>query len=417
MANNKTSKKKIVKNNKIIKQINKNIFMIILVILILILFIVWYKFFYKVTNTYVADSGFIETIYETSASVLKSETVIQINSTETLVPIVAQNTRATKNEVVAIFQNAKYKDYIEKQKELDNQISESLKDLPYVYSNDIASIDNEIKNVIAKTKITSSYIKMQELKSTLDELAYKKTVIIGNLSPEGSNTRELIKKRAEYEQNNKNNTDNIKTTISGIINYKLDGLENKFKIEDLDKYNVKDFDNLINEYTKQSNNQFGIKIIDNYKGYILVKQPKQNIDEYVKLNKQYNITVFNNEETTISGILEKMVESENEYYFLFRINNGLESFIDLRQVDIKITWDKKTGIIIPEYAIKKINDVYYTKILKLGEYVEVPVKVLKIQDEMCVVTAYSTEELTQLNLKSKFKIERYDRIVGFEDNL
>lgn len=75
-----------------------------------------------------------------------------------------------------------------------DEIQSLIKDLPAVYSSDITNIDNEISNLSMETIKTNSYVKMQEYKTKLNELAYK-VITLGELSPNGSKIKVIEKFR------------------------------------------------------------------------------------------------------------------------------------------------------------------------------------------------------------------------------
>ena len=66
---------------------------------------------------------------------------------------------------------------------------------------------------------------MQEYKQRINTYVNKRAVIIGTLSPDGAKIKELIEKRNAYELEAKKSTDNIIAPMTGLVTYKIDGLE------------------------------------------------------------------------------------------------------------------------------------------------------------------------------------------------
>lgn len=201
----------------ILKKINKNKHNILVVVMIIaiVISIVIYKRYLNVKTTYTVVNGYVEKTTDTLGIILKDETVVELNKKEAAIPIIEQNKRVAKDEVVAMYKNARYDEYLNNIDELDKTIQTLIVDLPASYSNDVSSLDAQITALSKKARDETSYIKMQEYKSKIDELAYKKVIILGQRSPEGSKVRELIEQREQVEKNSMSfSTDNILSPVS-----------------------------------------------------------------------------------------------------------------------------------------------------------------------------------------------------------
>ena len=188
--------------------------------IVLIVFCV-YKLNMKTQVTYTVINGYIEKIADAKSYVLKTENVITVDKDKTFIPIVQETKRVARDETIAIYKNNTYDNYLKNINELDDSIETLVKDLPTTYSSDISKINSQIEALTEKSNLVNSYVKMQEFKSKLDELSYKKISLFSELSPAGSKIRELIEKRKKIEEEYKNSESNIKSTIPGIVSYKI----------------------------------------------------------------------------------------------------------------------------------------------------------------------------------------------------
>ena len=183
------------------KKLKSVIFVIILAAIVL--FILLYNNAFNSMKTYTIVNGTVEKTSDTYAYVLKKEKVIDIDENSVAIPVVDQDQRACKDEVVAVYKNSGYKDYESEISSLDKEIQSMIKDLPAVYSNDVSNIDTQITELTKSAKKETSYVKMQEYKNKVNDLLEKKINILGELSPNGSKIRELIAKRNELKNSNK----------------------------------------------------------------------------------------------------------------------------------------------------------------------------------------------------------------------
>lgn len=210
-------KNKMEEKTTILQKINKNKHNILVVIMFIaiVISVVIYKKYLNVKITYTVVNGYVEKTTDTLGIILKDETVVELNKKEAAIPIIEQNKRVAKGEVVAMYKNAKYDEYLDTIDELDKTIQTLIVDLPASYSNDVSSLDAQITALSKNARNETSYIKMQEYKSKIDELAYKKVIILGQRSPEGSKVRELIEQREQVEKNSMSfSTDNILSPVS-----------------------------------------------------------------------------------------------------------------------------------------------------------------------------------------------------------
>lgn len=345
--------------------------------------------------------------------VIKNETVIDYDENQAITAIVEQGRRARENEVIATYQNDSYDEYQRQIAEIDKQIQTLVKDLPDTYSADLINIENKILDYSNEVQGTTSYLKIQEYKTKLDELAYKKITVLANASPDSSAIRELLSQRENLENLSKTSDNTILTPISGVVTYKIDLLENTYDFNDIESYSYSDFDKLISAYDNNSNNDFGIKIVDNFKTYLLVKSQTGENDEYIKAGRNYKIRISDLENLVISATLVKNIKEGECNYSLFKIDNEVDALVDYRKLSCEVIWYTETGIAVPLNAIYKdeIQGYDYVLLVYGADYVRVPVKIISQSDSIALVENVEESEYKKYNLDTTFKIELYDELV------
>ena len=399
------------KKRKLFKDNMKTIITIVICIIIVTSILIYNKFFNS-KKTYTVVNGSVEKVSDTYIYVLKEENVIEIDDSVVAVPVVEQDKRAAKNEVVAVYKNDNYEKYQSEISTLDREIQTLVNDLPSVYSNDISSIDSQISLLIKEAQNETSYVKMQEYKNKVNELLYKKITILGELSPTGSKIRELIEQRAKLDQDSKNSSNNIKAPISGLVTYKIDGLENLINYNEILNYDVEKLDEIINKYSSNNTNNFGIKIVDNFKCYYLVKEAENENTQYIKEGQKYQIKLMDkNSNDSNTAILEKSINSNGYTYNIFSIENSVSDVLDVRETGAEIIWTKKDGLVVSLDAVVNKNGINYVTLVTGGEYIDIPIKVVISNDTVCIAENYTKEELEELGITSNAVLERYDQLL------
>ena len=358
---------------------------------------------------YMVQNGTIENTELASAFVIKDEVVINKDMSKVLMPIVAEGHRVAKGSIIATYKGTEYENYLSNLEEMDKEILELMKDLPTVYSSEIENIEKQIHSVIKKSNNESSYIKMQEYKIAVNLLINKRAELLGNLSPDGAVIKEKISERNSYVAKAKKSNDNIIANKSGLVSYETDGLEEILTNKKIDTFSVSD----IEEKCKSINiNNNKIKIINNYEAYFIAEVSKNNY-QYMKEKKNYIVRLMGDNTYEFNTTLYKISETNNGYQTIFKITNGIEHLISDREIEIEIVWWDNTGLFVTNNSLftNKENNITYVKVMKYGNYVDIPVKILKQNETYSIIDNYSFEEVKILNLEREYSLKIYDRIV------
>ena len=388
---------------------------IVVIAVILLVFIIVYKskdvFTHKTIYTVV--NGDLESITETNLYLLKSENIVDYNKEEAITAIVDQGKRASKYEAIATYQNESYADYQNQIAQIDKQIQSLIKDMPETHSADITSIENKILKYASELQGTNSYSKIQEYKAKLDELAYKKITILANSSPENSAIRDLLSQREELVRLSKTSENTIWTDRAGIVTYKIDGLEGILDYGNVTNYSAQELDNIIEKYNTNGNNEFGIKIVNNFNAYLLVKTPKGENDEYIKEGRTYNIRVADLENTTLKVRLTKNIAEGDYNYSIFEIQNEIDSLVDYRKLSCEVIWNTISGMAVPLNAIYHDDEQNYDYVLMVygTDYKRVAVNIKGKSDSIAIVENVDKSTAESYGLDTSFILEMYDELV------
>jgi hypothetical protein len=403
----------VLKNKKKIKNRNKTIILTLIFVILMFGIFKLYEHFFKSQLTYIIVNGYVEKTSDTQGIAIKKETILDIDKMNVTVPIIEQDKRTAKGEIVAIYKTKKYEDYLLKIEEMDKEIQTVIKDLPTVYSNEVAYIDNQISALSKEINGINSYIKMQEYKNKIDNLLYKKIITLGEISPAGSKIKELVESRKEFEEDSKISSDSLRSTAAGLVTYKTDGLENEVNIDNILNYSDKEIEKIIEKYSQNTENNYGIKIIDNYMAYIIIKEPIGLNDSYIKEGREYTLKLIDKENINITGSLIKNIKNETNNYCIFKIKNGIENIIDSRIINLEVIWTKTKGMAILTEAIRKdTSEAYdYITIIKGGQYIKIPIEIKISSDSICIIENISKERRKELNITNTDTFSLYDQVV------
>lgn len=400
--------------NKIIDFFKYNIRIVIVLSIILVFCIIYFsKMELNRKTTYTIVNGNIESSEETNLYLIKKETIIEYDKNQAITSIVDQGKRASKYEAVATYQNDSYSDYQNQIAQIDKQIQTLVKDLPLTYSADISNIDSKIRKYSNEVQKTTSYLKMQEYKSKLDSLAYKKITILANASPDSSAIRDLVSKRENLVNLSKTSNNTIYTSVAGVVTYKLDGIENAISYKEVENYNISELEKLISSCDENTSSEFGIKIIDNFGAYLLVKTKSGTNDKYIKQGKNYKIRVSDLENLTLIAKLVRNI-NEGEYnYSIFSIYNEIDNLVDYRKLSCEVVWNTVSGMAVPLNSIYTEETQGYEYVLMVygTDYVKVPINIIAKSDSIALVENVSEDEYKKYNLDSTFKLELYDELI------
>ena len=192
----------------------------------------------KPSNLFVVESGKISLEEDATGYVIRDEVIISgENYANGLVQIKSEGERVAKGESVFRYYSKNEEDLKKKIEELDLKIQDALSGQTNIYSNDIKILESQVEENIEKIRRTNDILKIKEYKKNINNVITKKAKIIGEQSPAGSYIRELIKERSSYENQLNSGVEYIKAPTSGIVSYRIDGLEEVFSINDFSNLN------------------------------------------------------------------------------------------------------------------------------------------------------------------------------------
>lgn len=421
MKNNieKRNKKTINSNNNVVRNahLNRAKVMVVLAFFIAImvyLILIVYKFVINPNNEVVVKEGKISKEETVNGYIVRDETVIKgENYKNGMVKIKSEGEKVANGDPIFRYYSSGEENLKKKISELDVKIQEAMnQNNEDLFSSDTKLLDTQIEQRLSEIDGINSMQKITEYKKEISESITKKAKIAGELSPSGSYLKKLIDERSGYERQLNSGAEYIKASKSGIVSYRIDGLEETLNGNDFSKMN-KDFLEELNIKTGQiisSSNEAG-KVVDNFNCYIACTSKSEEANS-AKIGDRVIIALPSSKE--VNAKIEYITkESDNEVTMVFSITEGIDELLTYRKTTIDIIWWYAEGFKVPNSSIITENNLDYVIRTRAGYLDKVLIKVKKKTDSYSIVANYSTSEIEQLHIKQGIStsITLYDELI------
>jgi len=404
------------------KSFKLNIKLLIATIIILI-FVICFVYniialFINPTDTFMIENGEVSSEEENIGYVIREEKLFQgENYKNGIYQIKAEGERVAKGDPIFRYYTNNEEKLVEKIEELDLKIQDALEqNQNNIYSSDIAVIDSQIEEKLMKISKTNNVSKILEYKKEISDSLTKKAKLTGELSPSGSYIKELISKRSEYEEQLNSGSEYIEATISGVVSYRVDGLEEQLTINNISEITEEYLENLKLKVgqTIPISDECG-KIINNYYCYIATSTEAEEAKQ-LKVNDSIQIVLSNGDE--IKAVVSHISEQKSGARLLIlKITKDVEELINYRKISFEIIWWSAEGLKVPNSSIAKDEKgMSYIVRKRVGYTDNILVKVLKEAENYCIIENYTSLELKELGystseIKNMRSISLYDEIL------
>lgn len=299
--------------------------------------------------------------------------------------------------------------------DLDEKIQEALKGQTGISYADVKTLENQLDEKIEILCKLTDISKISEYKKQINNIITKKAKLSGETSAAGSYLKQLYNQRAELENQLNSGAEYIKAPVSGIVSYKVDGLEETLTPNNFSTLN-KNFLESLKLKTGQliaTNDECG-KIIDSSKCYIATISNTEKAKN-AQLDDEVQVRLSNNK-VIEAKIVYASQENEEETLIILEINKQISELANYRKISFDLIWWSNTGLKVPNKAIVEENGLNYVVRNRAGKFEKVLVKVKRKNEKYSIVASYSTSELEKMEIeKSKItttkSIAIYDELV------
>lgn len=404
------------------KQTNNSIKKIIVLLFTLVVILVCgYFIIYAViklvanpTDTIIVKEGTISQDETVTGYIIRDESIVQgENYKNGMEQIIDEGQKVAKNEPIFRYYSQNEENVKAKISELNEKIQVAMKEnVQEGALTDTKLLDSQIADKLKDIHKLNSMQAVQESKRTISSYVTKKAEIVGESSPKGSYLKDLINQRRDLEKKLSENSEYIKSTRSGILSYKVDGLEDILGTDDLTKYNKEFLENLnlkTNQIIATSTEQG--KIVDNFSCYIAFTSNSKEAKE-IQVGKKVKITLPSAKMVS-AEVVNIVVENDEENTIIIKFIEGVEELLSYRKISFDVTWWSAKGYKVPNSAIITENNLTYIIRTRSGYLNKILVKEGRKTDSYTVVSNYSASEIKDLTIPegTRTSLILYDEIV------
>ena len=399
---------------------NKKLIIVSTLLLILAIYIIYviYLLIKQPTKVFTVEEGKLYKEETEIGYVIRDETVVRgENYKNGMEQIIVEGEKAATNENIFRYYSANEESLKEKIAQLDTKIQEAMANSAETTNGNSdmklleEQIDKQIENI---NKITDS-TKLEEEKKAIDDLITKKARAVGEASPQGSYLRQLIEERKKYESELNSGAEYVKAPKSGIVSYRVDGLE--------EALTPNNFSNLSKAYLEGLNlstgkivatsNEAG-KIIDNFYCYIATIVSSEEAKQ-AEVGDKVEVRLSNNAEVD-AEITNIIKEDEEDIILILKLTEQIEELTNYRKITFDLIWWDASGLKVPNQAIATENDLNYVVRNRAGYLSKILVKIKRQGDKYSIIESYDTEELRELGF-SDSEISNYKKISLYDEIL
>ena len=398
------------------KKRNKIIISIITIIIVCYLAYTIYLLIKQPTDIFTVEEGQVSMEETDIGYIIRDEQVVKgENYKNGMEQIITEGKKAAKGEAIFRYYSKNEDSLIKQIADLDEKIQEVMTAQTNLYSSDIKLIENQIDEKVKELNSTTDITKLAEYKKEINELVTKKANIIGEKSPSGSYLKQLQDQRTSLENELNSGAEYITAPESGIVSYKVDGLEETLTPENFSTLSKEYLESLKLKTGKiiATSDESG-KIINNFKCYIATISSSDEAKN-AKIGDDVKIRLSNNVEID-AEIVYLSQENENENLLVLEINKQIEELTNYRKISFDLIWWSYSGLKVPNQAIVEQDGLHYVVRNRAGYLTKILVNVKMQNEKYSIVSNYDTEELKELGLTdsqiaNNKSIYVYDEIV------
>lgn len=410
------------KNSKVQKINMKKVRIAYIIGLVILVYFVYaiIQLIKQPTDVFVIEKGSLSEEESAIGYVIRKETIVQgDNYKNGMIQIKSEGERVAKGDSIFRYYSNNEETLVKKIQELDIKIQDAMSNQTAIFSSDMKVLDSQIENKLIEVAKLKDVQKIAEYKKDINTRITKKAKIAGDLSPSGSYIKKLIEERSNYENSLNSGSEYINAPESGIVSYRVDGLENVLTPESFSTLNKKFLEDLkLKTGEIVATSRESGKIIDNFEAYIATNLESKNARE-VQVGNSVKLRLSNSQE--ISANVEYIIDEGESKLVIFKISNGLDLLANYRKITFDVIWWSYEGLKVPNDALEKkeINgkQIYYITRNRMGYTDEIEVKILKQNNSYSIISNYTNEELkndfgyTETQIRQVKTIVLHDEII------
>ena len=396
------------------KKLNTKKILIYITFILILIYLIYavYLLVKQPTNKVTVEKGTLYLEETDIGYVIRDEQVVKGNNYKNgMEQIKNEGEKTAKGDSIYRYYSKNEESLKQQIADLDIKVQEALKGQTGISYSNVKILDNQLDEKIELLSKTTDISKISEYQKQINDLVTKKAKLSGESSAAGSYLKQLYNQRTKLEEQLNSGAEYITAPSSGIVSYKVDGLEEILTPNNFSTLSKEVLENL-NLKTGQliaTNDECG-KIINSSKCYIATITNSEEAKN-AQIDKKVQIRLSNNEiiDAKIAYISQ---ENEEETLIILEIDKKISELANYRKISFDLIWWYSTGLKVPNQAIVEEDGLNYVVRNRAGYLSKILVKVTRKNDKYSIVSNYSTEELKKLGFTETMKrISIYDELI------
>lgn len=409
---------KLVNLNETRKKIEKKKIIMNFIFIIITLYIIYavYLIIKTPSDTITVENGTLTAEESSTGYIIRNETIVKgKNYKNGINQILLEGEKAAKKQTIFRYYGINENELQTQIDEINEKIQKALEKEKKIPSSDIKNLEDQIDSKIQDLKNINDVKDLSEYKKQLSEIMMKKATIAGENSKSGSYIKKLMEKKEKYEKKLIEGSEYMVAPESGIVSYRVDGLENVLKIdefEDLTEQKLNELDVKTGQIISTSNEE--AKVINNFECYIgtiLDSLPAKQAET----GKNVLLTLSNG--TEVNATIHYTKAQENgKMLIIFKVNTLTDELRSYRKISFNITWWSVAGIKVPNDAIlEDENHSKYVLRKTMTGTTKCYIKIKKTNERYSIIGSYTIEDLQALGIDTNNYrgIDVYDVIMMY----
>lgn len=409
---------KLVNLNETRKKIEKKKIIMNFIFIIITLYIIYavYLIIKTPSDTITVENGTLTAEESSTGYIIRNETIVKgKNYKNGINQILLEGEKAAKKQTIFRYYGINENELQTQIDEINEKIQKALEKEKKIPSSDIKNLEDQIDSKIQDLKNINDVKDLSEYKKQLSEIMMKKATIAGENSKSGSYIKKLMEKKEKYEKKLIEGSEYMVAPESGIVSYRVDGLENVLKIdefEDLTEQKLNELDVKTGQIISTSNEE--AKVINNFECYIgtiLDSLPAKQAET----GKNVLLTLSNG--TEVNATIHYTKAQENgKMLIIFKVNTLTDELRSYRKISFNITWWSVAGIKVPNDAIlEDENHSKYVLRKTITGTTKCYIKIKKTNERYSIIGSYTIEDLQALGIDTNNYrgIDVYDVIMMY----
>lgn len=330
--------------------------------------------------TDIVKNGIIEEYIRLSVVIVRDEELLEPSAIEgQYIPEVGEGEKTAAFSTVAMIVKDASKGLLQDMETINAKIVKARMEKAEksdFFSEDLAKLDAEIELRVRDLIMacnTSDFEGMGRCRTEIGKIVEKKAEIIGDDFTD-SYISSLIRQKEAIREKINSSTINIKSNISGIVSYVIDGFETKLTPADIDALTPEKLDEIkmldSRKKTVTGRVQAGVPVVKIIKGpdiYIVAAIPAKNASDF-KTGKRIKLRINETGMETSGDIVNMKDTGKDRIVMAVRISRGADTLSAYRVVNIDFISKTEEGLKVPVKCLRNISSDGRTARIMLVKY-------------------------------------------------